>query len=99
MSQINSILPIVWKVNGKRLSLDRPVIMGILNLTPDSFFDGGKYALSEAVAVNRVKEMIKDGMTILDIGAASSRPGASIIDPDEEQKRLIPFFTIIRETF
>jgi dihydropteroate synthase len=99
MSQNNSILPIVWTCGGKQLNLERPVVMGILNLTPDSFFDGGKYALSEAVAINRVREMITDGMQILDIGAASSRPGAEIIDPAEEQKRLLPFFRAIRTTF
>jgi len=99
MSEINSILPIVWTSNGKRLSFDKPHIMGILNLTPDSFFDGGKYAISEAVAINRVKEMIADGVDILDIGAASSRPGAEIINPEEEKSRLLPFFITIRNLF
>ncbi len=99
MSQINRILPIVWTSNGKRLSLEEPRIMGILNLTPDSFFDGGKYSISEAVAINRIKEMLSDGVDILDIGAASSRPGAEVIDPIDEQNRLLPFFTTIRKTF
>ena len=90
MSQISSILPIVLTSNGKRLELDSPRVMGILNLTPDSFFDGGKYSLSEGVAVNRVKELVNEGMDILDMGAASSKPGAPIIDPEEEQKRLFP---------
>jgi dihydropteroate synthase len=99
MSQISSRLPIVWTSGGKSLQLDVPRVMGILNLTPDSFFDGGKYALSEAVAVNRVKEMVREGVDIVDIGAASSKPGAPIIDPQEEQKRLLPFLKAIRRTF
>ncbi len=99
MSQFNSILPTVWTSHGRSLSLERPLVMGILNVTPDSFFDGGKYALSEAVAVNRVREMIEQGLDILDIGAASSRPGAEIMDSEEEQKRLMPFFIAIRKTF
>lgn len=99
MSQINSILPIVWTSNGKRLSLEEPLVMGILNLTPDSFFDGGKYTMSEEGVMGRVKEMLQDGMDILDIGAASSRPGAPIIDPEEEQKRLFSIFITIRKSF
>lgn len=99
MSQISPKLPIIMSSNGKQLSLERPLIMGILNLTPDSFFDGGKYALSEAVAINRVKEMVTQGADIIDMGAASSRPGASIIDPIEEQSRILPFFEVIRKTF
>lgn len=99
MSQINSILPTVWTSNGKRLSLEEPLIMGILNLTPDSFFDGGKYTMSEEVVMGRVKEMLQEGMDILDIGAASSRPGAAIIDPEEEQKRLFSIFITIRKSF
>jgi dihydropteroate synthase len=91
MTSIGASFPFEITSGKKRLLLDRPRIMGILNLTPDSFFDGGKYALSEAVAINRVKEMVQQGADIIDIGAASSRPGASIIDPKEDQDRLLPF--------
>lgn len=97
MTSIGASFPFEITSGKKRLLLDRPRIMGILNLTPDSFFDGGKYALSEAVAINRVKEMVQQGADIIDIGAASSRPGASIIDPKEEQDRLLPFLLAIRE--
>lgn len=99
MSQISRILPIAITSRGRQLSLDRPLIMGILNLTPDSFFDGGKYALSEAVAINRVKEMVQQGADIIDIGAASTKPGAAIIDPEEEKGRIMHFFKAIRITF
>jgi dihydropteroate synthase len=99
MSQISPILPIVLSSQGKTLELNRPLVMGILNLTPDSFYDGGKYSISEAVAVNRVKEMIQQGAEIIDIGGTSSKPGAPLIDPLVEQERLIPFFNAIREAF
>ncbi len=99
MSQISPILPIVLSSRGRELALNRPVVMGILNLTPDSFYDGGKYSISEAVAVNRVKEMIQQGADIIDIGGTSSKPGAEIIDPAVEQARLLPFFEAIRQAF
>lgn len=73
--------------------------MGILNLTPDSFYDGGKYAISEAVAVNRVREMVLAGVDIVDIGGTSSKPGAAIIEPQAEQARLFPFLEAIRDAF
>jgi dihydropteroate synthase len=97
MTSIDATVPFEITSGNKRLFFDRPRIMGILNLTPDSFFDGGKYALSEAVAINRVKEMVAQGADIIDIGAASSRPGATIIDPQEEQERLLPFLSAIRK--
>ncbi len=99
MSQISPKLPTALRSGPRSLAMNRPLVMGILNLTPDSFFDGGKYALSEAVAVNRVKEMVLQGADMIDIGAASSRPGAELIDPIVEQERILPFFTIIRKTF
>jgi dihydropteroate synthase len=74
---------------GKLLSLDRPLVMGILNLTPDSFHDGGKYQTVEA-ALERVTGMIADGAAIIDIGAVSTKPGAEIISESEEHKRLMP---------
>lgn len=99
MSQISPILPTVLTARGRGLELNRPLIMGILNLTPDSFYDGGKYSISEAVAVNRVKEMVQQGAEIIDIGGTSSKPGAPIIDPEVEQNRLMPFFDAVRKAF
>jgi len=96
MSQISPILPTVLTSGNRHLSIDRPLVMGILNLTPDSFYDGGKYSISESVAVNRVKEMVQQGAQMIDIGGTSSKPGAAIINPEEEQERLLPFFEAIR---
>lgn len=67
----------------------RPLVMGILNVTPDSFSDGGKFA-DPALAVEHALEMAEAGADIIDIGGASSRPGAKIIDENEELKRVMP---------
>lgn len=99
MSQMSPIIQSMKSSKRKELVFDNPLIMGILNLTPDSFFDGGKYSLSQTAAINRVKEMIEQGADIIDIGAASSRPGATIIDSAEEQSRLLPFLEVIRNKF
>jgi dihydropteroate synthase len=72
-----------------RFSLKRPVIMGILNVTPDSFSDGGKYNQVGA-AVARAKTMIQDGADIIDIGGESSRPGAMSVTVSEEINRILP---------
>lgn len=74
---------------GRLLSLENPVVMGVLNLTSDSFFDGGRYA-TEAAALNRVERMLSEGAAIIDIGGMSSRPGAEIISEEEELQRVMP---------
>jgi len=78
----NSIL-----CKGSLLSLETPLVMGILNLTPDSFSDGGKYNQIDT-ALARVGEMLEDGADIIDVGAFSSRPGAKFISVSEEKLRL-----------
>jgi dihydropteroate synthase len=83
---------------GRLLDLTQPVIMGIINATPDSFFDGGKYTDPEK-AVERAGEMIGCGATILDIGGMSSRPGASIVPLDEEVRRVVPVIEAIRNAY
>lgn len=83
---------------GKILSLERPRIMGILNITPDSFYDGGWYVDPEK-AFERAGAMIQEGADILDIGAASSRPGADIIEPQTELERLKPVVSRIRKAY
>ena len=75
--------------NGKILDFKIPKVMGILNLTPDSFYDGGKYQ-SIKLAMKRCDEMLSQGADIIDIGAVSSRPGSNIISEKEEFDRLIP---------
>jgi len=83
---------------GKLLDLSVPAVMGILNITPDSFFDGGKFTEEEAI-VKQVKEMITGGAAIIDIGAASSRPGAAEISEKEELGRLIPMLDMLVREF
>ena len=86
-------------LQGKLISLQKPLIMGILNLTNDSFFDGGKYINNVEKAVNHAKEMIDDGADIIDIGACSTRPGANLVSKEEELKQLIPVIKEIRKQF
>lgn len=82
-------------INKKKISLEKPLVMGILNLTPDSFFDGGKY-LSELAIRERIQQIKSEGADIIDIGAYSSRPGADHISDEEELKRLIPTMEIVK---
>jgi len=79
------------KINckGTLIDLSTPKVMGILNLTPDSFYDGGRYKDMEA-AIDQVRTMLDDGATFIDVGAYSSRPGAVNISVEEEELRLIP---------
>jgi dihydropteroate synthase len=77
---------------GRRLALDRPLVMGVLNVTPDSFSDGGRYLEPDA-AVKHALEMVGEGADVIDIGAESSRPGAEPVPEEEELRRLIPVAT------
>jgi dihydropteroate synthase len=82
----------------RMLILDKPIVMGILNIAPDSFYDGGKYqAISNAL--NRVEQIISEGATIVDIGAFSSRPGSRMITVQEELNRLDPLLVEIDRRF
>jgi dihydropteroate synthase len=72
--------------------------MGILNLTPDSFFDGGKYRDEQAI-LSQAEKMLQDGATLLDIGGASSRPGAALVSESEELKRVIPVVELLLKHF
>ncbi|WP_405210779.1 dihydropteroate synthase [Dokdonia sp. Asnod2-E02] len=84
--------------NGKLIDLTTPKVMGILNLTPDSFYDGGKYGDIDA-AISQVEVMLSDGATFIDVGAYSSRPGATDISVEEEERRLIPVVRQLVTTF
>ena len=77
---------------------NKPLIMGILNLTPDSFYDGGKY-IDIQNSIRHIKKMVHEGVNIIDIGAVSSRPGANEISVEQERKRLIPVLKKIKEKF
>lgn len=80
--------------NGRLLSCADPIVMGILNLTPDSFYDGGIYN-SEKQVLLKVEKMLSEGAAIIDIGAESTRPGAARITEAEEQGRLLPVLQLI----
>lgn len=79
---------------GKLIDLSSPKIMGILNITPDSFYDGGKLT-SEKKIITQTKKMLYEGATFIDIGAYSSRPNAKHINIDEELQRIIPIVTLL----
>ncbi len=83
---------------GKILPLERPWIMGVLNVTPDSFYDGAKYT-QEKWIVEHVAHMVEDGVSIIDIGGQSTRPGSARIQPAEESLRVMPAIKAIRKQF
>ncbi|MCV2525240.1 MAG: dihydropteroate synthase [Candidatus Lightella neohaematopini] len=85
-------------VNNHVLNFSDPCIMGILNITPDSFFDGGKYNTINKV-INHVSNMINDGATIIDIGGESTRPGSEHISVNEELDRVIPVVLELQKRF
>ena len=72
--------------------------MGILNITPDSFYDGGRFKDSKTI-LNQVEKMLNEGATFIDIGAFSSRPGANIVSEEEELKRIIPIVQMVIHNF
>jgi dihydropteroate synthase len=78
-----------FQVKGQRLALDRPLLMGIINVTPDSFSDGGRFYDPQR-AVEHAIRLVGEGADLLDIGAESTRPGAQPVDEQEERRRLIP---------
>lgn len=83
---------------GRLIELDTPKVMGILNLTPDSFYDGGRHDSQEKI-LSRTKRMLDEGATFIDVGAYSSRPGATDIPEEEELKRLLPVVELLVEQF
>jgi len=83
---------------GKLIDLSTPKVMGILNLTPDSFYDGGKYKNDNEI-LSQVYTMLKHGAAFIDVGAYSSRPDAKHINEDEELQRLLPIISLILKEF
>ncbi|GAI80867.1 unnamed protein product, partial [marine sediment metagenome] len=83
----------------KKMDLTRKVaVMGVLNLTPDSFYNGGKYT-TQARALRKVEEMVEEGADLIDVGGESTRPGAKEVGIEEEIRRVIPVISKIRELF
>jgi dihydropteroate synthase len=90
--------PRVWQTGAGPLALDAPVIMGILNVTPDSFSDGGRYA-EPGAALRRAGELLVAGADILDVGGESTRPGATPVPAAQEIERAIPVIAAIARAF
>ncbi|WP_116871701.1 dihydropteroate synthase [Vibrio splendidus] len=88
----------ILKANNKTLVLDRPHVMGILNVTPDSFSDGGKFNSLDN-ALQQAERMVQVGVSIIDIGGESTRPGAPDVSLEEELARVIPAIKAIRAKF
>jgi len=86
----------IWKFQDKQLDLNQPRIMGILNVTPDSFSDGGNY-LDKEMAVEHALQIVEEGADIIDIGGESTRPGAQPISVQEEINRVLPIIQSIKK--
>ncbi len=83
---------------GQLIDLTTPKVMGILNVTPNSFFDGGKYK-NESEMLSKVEKMLKEGATFIDIGAYSSKPNAEFVSEAEELQRIVPIVQLILQHF
>ncbi|MCC9074108.1 dihydropteroate synthase [Flavobacterium sp. F-65] len=83
---------------GQLIDLSVPKVMGILNVTPNSFFDGGKYDSDQAI-LTQVEKMLSDGATFIDLGAYSSKPSAEFVSEQEELDRIVPVVQLILEHF
>ena len=84
-----------WSMTGRVLALERPLIMGIVNVTPDSFSDGGRF-LEPSAALEHARRLIDEGADILDIGGESTRPGSAAIPESEEIARVVPVLEALR---
>ncbi|HIC31148.1 MAG TPA: dihydropteroate synthase [Flavobacteriaceae bacterium] len=83
---------------GKLIDLSTPKVMGILNVTPDSFYDGGRYKDENSI-LNQVEIMLNQGATFIDVGAYSSRPNADFVTEDEELQRIVPIVELLVKHF
>jgi dihydropteroate synthase len=90
-------LSATWSIAGKVLDLSRPLIMGIVNVTPDSFSDGGRYESAPA-ALAHAERLIAEGADLLDIGGESTRPGAADVSESEELDRVLPLVEALRDS-
>jgi dihydropteroate synthase len=84
--------------NGKLLDLTHPIVMGVLNITPDSFYEGSRVSDEKAI-LTLAERLYTEGSLILDIGGMSSRPGAEIIDEAEEMRRVLPAIKAVKKEF
>jgi dihydropteroate synthase len=88
--------PTGWVIGDQRLSLGEPLVVGVLNVTPDSFSDGGLYDEPDA-ALRRAVEMVREGAGMIDVGGESTRPGSDEVTEDEEAARVIPVVRRLKE--
>jgi dihydropteroate synthase len=88
---------LTWTFADRSILCDRPVLMGIVNVTPDSFSDGGKF-FDTSTAVEHARQLVADGADILDIGGESTRPGSDSVSVDEEIRRVVPVIEALRDS-
>lgn len=100
MSFKNTVLPVetTLQSRGRLLDISTPVVMGILNATPDSFYNQGRDSDTDSILRN-AERMLGEGAAILDVGGVSTKPGSAIIAPDEELKRVIPAIEALHKRF
>ncbi len=98
LNQVMSKSFMTINCKGYLIDLTHPKIMGVLNITPDSFYDGGKYKDEKSI-LSQTEKMLSEGATFIDIGAYSSRPGADSVSEDGELKRMLPIVEILLKTF
>jgi dihydropteroate synthase len=91
-------LPLTIYSKGRTLDLTQPVVMGIINVTPDSFYSKGQGS-DQNTLLNTVEKMLKDGATIIDIGGASTKPGQQLLYAEEELKRVMPAVEAVHQRF
>jgi dihydropteroate synthase len=95
---LNEKVTKIWRTSRRTIKIDRPLVMGILNLTPDSFSDGGRFVDVET-AMGRSEQMIAEGADIIDIGGESTRPGSQRVSVQEETDRVIPVIEAVTAKF
>ena len=93
---MQSFLPYTLNLGGRLVDLDRPWVMGVMNVTPDSFYAASRVALDEAAVAARVRTMVEQGADVLDVGACSTRPGSQPPSVEEEMRRLRAVLPVVR---
>jgi dihydropteroate synthase len=88
----------IFNIKGKLVEIHFPCVMGIVNLTPDSFFADSR-TLDLGTIHQKIEQQLQEGASIIDLGAASSKPGSAIISPEEEQQRLLPFLKTLQHQY
>ena len=95
MNQLHQISPLTLRCKRGEITFTRPAVMGILNATPDSFYDGGRYNTPELL-LQQARHLLATGADILDLGVMSSRPGAAMLSPADEAAKLAPLVALLR---